>query len=202
VTTAYKSVKWNHYDALYAAHLPPDPKRLLEIGVAHGGSLVKWKNRFPDCDVHGLDFDARCARPPGCTVHIGSQTDAKFLRTFAGRSDPAFDVIIDDGGHRPYQILATFRELFPRLSMNGVYVIEDLQVSEKFRWRMWQAIFGGPRSLVAGLMAEQNRFVRDADLSWKSPGCIALYPHILFIHKRGLIVTEQIEQIEPAQKEK
>ena len=40
-----------------------------------------------------------------------------------------FDVIIDDGSHRSEHIRATFAILFPLLTPNGVYVVEDVQTS-------------------------------------------------------------------------
>ena len=39
------------------------------------------------------------------------------------------DIVVDDGSHQNAHVIATFRFLFPLLSENGYYVIEDTQTS-------------------------------------------------------------------------
>jgi hypothetical protein len=45
-----------------------------------------------------------------------------------------FDIIIDDGSHRVWHVLASFEVLFPLLKDGGIYVIEDIQSSY---WPEW-----------------------------------------------------------------
>jgi len=46
----------------------------------------------------------------------------------------SIDIIIDDGSHLNEHVLKTFHYLFPRLSDNGIYVVEDTQSSY---WPSW-----------------------------------------------------------------
>jgi hypothetical protein len=39
------------------------------------------------------------------------------------------DVVIDDGSHVPKDIIVTFETLFPALSKNGIYIVEDTETS-------------------------------------------------------------------------
>ena len=55
------------------------------------------------------------------------------------------DVVLDDGSHNMNDIRASIETLFPQLSENGIYLIEDLHTSY---WEM----FGG------GYNSEENFF--------------------------------------------
>ena len=61
-------------------------------------------------------------------VYKGSQTDKKFLN-FLINKYKKFDVIIDDGSHKPPDVIKSFKTLFDSLSVNGLYFIEDTQTS-------------------------------------------------------------------------
>jgi hypothetical protein len=178
-----KSYKWSHYAEAYKKHLPASPGKLLEIGVAEGGSLLTWRNHFPDCEIHGVDYNAAAKKMEqyGFIIHIMNQAKKSDLL----RLPDGFDVIIDDGGHRPYQILRSFEVLFPKLKANGVYVIEDLHMSEKIRWQIWQKIFGGPRTILLGLYHKMNLYVEPDAPCVKFPFEIHLYPHIIYIIKKS-----------------
>lgn len=127
-----KAHKWLHYFPIYEKHfaeLRTKPIRMLEIGVCAGGSLWMWKEYFPDSRITGIDIDPACKQyeGEGVNVCIGDQTDSKFLREVGTRHGP-FDVILDDGEHKGYQIIASLRNLFPYVADRGLYVVEDLHV--------------------------------------------------------------------------
>ena len=42
---------------------------------------------------------------------------------------PKFDIVIDDGSHRPKDQKITFRETFKQVNEGGIYAIEDLHTS-------------------------------------------------------------------------
>ena len=109
---------------------------LLEIGIAAGNSLRAWCDYFPAARVHGIDLRI----PPGefperVTMHEGDQSDIAFLRRVATAHGP-FDVIIDDGSHKPDHWFASWRALAPHLAPGGYYVIEDLQ-APRHAWDGW-----------------------------------------------------------------
>lgn len=177
-----KQRKWAHFAKLYDRHLPDKIDSLLEIGVERGGSLANWRRRYPNAMISGVDYQAVCRglERYGFKIHIGDQGDKRLLR---GVQPKALDVVIDDGGHRPYQVLASFKALWPRIRPGGWYVIEDLHMSEKLRWRAWQTVCGGQRSILSGLYGEANRMMTDFVTITREHPEVHLYPHIMFIHK-------------------
>ncbi|CKG92187.1 putative O-methyltransferase [Mycolicibacterium smegmatis] len=120
--------KLRHYLPIYERFLP-GAERMLEIGVDRGGSLKMWREFLPDTTIVGLDINQNSAQfdDPERDVHvrIGDQTDTSFLSSVDDEFGP-FDVILDDGGHTPNQMISSFQFLFPRLKPGGVYLVEDV----------------------------------------------------------------------------
>jgi hypothetical protein len=115
--------KWAHYGPIYDRHLDPlwtTAKRILEIGVDHGGSLQLWAHAFPSAQIVGLDINPDCKRfeEDGFSIVIGDQTDTALLATLG-----EFDIVIDDGSHDPAHQGITFTALYPKTK--SVYLIED-----------------------------------------------------------------------------
>jgi len=129
-----KTNKWIHYLDVYDQHLAKyrnTPAKLLEIGVAMGGSLDIWRKYLgPDATIFGIDVVPACAdyvTPPN-QVRVGSQADRKFLRSVVEELG-APDIIVDDGSHVGRHQRISFETLFPLLAEGGLYVIEDLCAS-------------------------------------------------------------------------
>jgi hypothetical protein len=189
--------KWLHYFDIYErhlAHLRGKEVHVMEVGVFHGGSLQMWKEYFgPRASIYGVDMDPRCREYEEERVKIftGDQADRGFLRSLAA-AVPRLDVLIDDGGHRMDQQIATFEELFPHVADNGVYLCEDVHTS-------YLAKFGGGLrhegtfveyskrlidQLHAWFTAEPERFqVDDFTLSAQS---IHFYTGVVVIEKRRM----------------
>ena len=90
-----------------------------------------WQDYFgPQATIVGVDVNPDCKQfsEPGIEIVIGDQGDRTFLRSLADRY-PNFAILIDDGGHRMHQQIATFEELYPRLRSDGVYLCEDTHTS-------------------------------------------------------------------------
>ncbi|AGL18610.1 class I SAM-dependent methyltransferase [Actinoplanes sp. N902-109] len=146
----YGTDKWgamHQYPRRYETHfsrLRDRRLRILEIGVggfddpaAGGGSLRMWKRYFPRALVHGFDIlDKSPLAEPRLTVIRGDQSDPADLAGVVRRHGP-FDIVIDDGSHRPEHVLASFNALFPHVKPDGLYVIEDLMAC------YWPVPFGG-----------------------------------------------------------
>jgi hypothetical protein len=125
--------KYDRYFRVYDEALgaqADQPLRLLEIGVS-ADSLTMWRSCFPTAEIVGLDLSPggptnldELARVPGITFVLGDQTDHELLERLG-----SFDVIVDDGGHRPEQQKGSFSTLFPRMNPGGWYFIEDLHTS-------------------------------------------------------------------------
>ena len=126
--------KWRHYFPVYTELLSPlreSPIKLLEIGVARGGSLKLWQQFLhPKSTIVGIDLDPDCHQfenlAKNVHVRIGSQTDPKFLNQLIAEFGQ-FHVILDDGSHIPSHMVASFNILFENgLSPGGCYIVEDI----------------------------------------------------------------------------
>lgn len=148
--------KWHHYLPIYERYMSRfrgTSVRMLEIGVAQGGSLEMWRRWLgPEAVIYGIDIRDKCARFNGVhgQVRIGSQDDPEFLARVVDEMG-GVDLVLDDGSHEMAHIEASLRALFPRLSNGGVYLIEDLHSAYWTRW-------GG------GLAAKANFFNSLRDL--------------------------------------
>jgi demethylmacrocin O-methyltransferase len=133
--------KWglHYYTPRYEQHLQhlrDESFVLLEIGVGGydrsgegGGSLRMWRRYFRHAEIVGLDIEDKSFldRARMTTVR-GHQSDARVLTSIVERFGAPL-VVIDDGSHRPADVIETFRILFPLLPDGAVYAIEDTQTS-------------------------------------------------------------------------
>lgn len=123
--------KWKHYFPAYEQHLSRfvnRPMLFLEIGVSKGGSLEMWKRYFgPHAQIVGIDLDPSCAihEQDQISIRIGDQSDTAFLQSVLDEFGIP-DVVLDDGSHMMNHLVETFQYLYPRISPNGVYFVEDL----------------------------------------------------------------------------
>jgi hypothetical protein len=117
------------YDPILAPWVDKDVK-LLEIGVARGGSLKLWRDYFPRGTIVGIDRKLRVQDfRPQDRIHVfqGRQQDPAFLSQVATSTAPeGFDIIIDDASHVGHVTKKTFWHLFDHhLKPGGLYAIED-----------------------------------------------------------------------------
>lgn len=132
----------------YFASLKNKPLKILEIGVRTGSSLRMWKEYFPNAQIFGLDVRPDCIEheEDRISITIGDQADPKVLDETLKKAGGQFDIIIDDGSHVNVFTLKSFHYLFPHLTPNGIYVIEDMRptycaledMNIRARW------YGGP----------------------------------------------------------
>lgn len=167
---------WKHnYTRYYDAHINSHkPTNILEIGVKRGASLLLWKTVFPKARVSGIDIkdvsDKRILRKnKDLNLYVGEQSDRRFLKTVVG--DSKFDLIIDDGSHRPEDQLASLEFLWPYISKGGFYVIEDLWGQVKNQHK---------RSII--MDALKNKI---DEICFEKVASVAFYPNIVFLRKNG-----------------
>lgn len=141
-----------HYERLFE-HRRDEPLRILEIGVWRGASLRMWEEYFPNAEIHGLDRAEACLEfaSERSTVWIGDQADQAILKTLAELGP--WDLIVDDGGHRFEQQIASFSALIHVLAPRGVYAIEDLHADARsMRWaRRLAEVHTGRNGLTCNL---------------------------------------------------
>lgn len=188
-------MKWHHYLKIYENHFKRFQGKnptILEVGVSEGGSLEMWNHYFDgECFIYGIDKNKACKSVPkklganNMKIFIGSQEDRVFWSKFKKKT-PKFDILIDDGGHRPEHQITTFEEMYERVKDNGVYLCEDLQTS------YWQE-FGGALNKENTFVEYSKRFVDDInayhvregrDLNFrKTTASIHYYDSILVLEK-------------------
>jgi hypothetical protein len=123
-----------------------------------------WRSYFGDkARIIGIDINPECKKftAPGIEIIIGDQGDREFLKSVANRV-PRIDILIDDGGHRMEQQIASFEELFPHISNGGVYLCEDTHTS------YFEQYGGGLRK--EGTFIEYVKGLTDHLHSWHIPG--------------------------------
>ena len=186
--------KWEHYFPLYERHLAAWRGRsltFLEIGVARGGSLQMWRRYFgPFATIVGLDIDPRCREheEDGVSVRIGDQSDTLFLDSVVDEFG-APDVVLDDGSHKMDDLWATFEHLYPKVSKNGVYLVEDLHTA------YWPDFGGGldapasfinrAKGLIDRLNADHSRGALEPDAFTRETFAISFYDSMAVFEKGG-----------------
>ncbi len=138
----------HNYTDIYSVYLDPlrdQTINFLEIGLgvegpdwhaeiaqgrnAQGGaSLRMWYRYLSNAKIFGIDINpASFLDNDRVTTAVVDQGDPGQLQNFLDRHQiTTFDVIIDDGSHRPDHQQISFSSLFPCLAPGGLYFIEDL----------------------------------------------------------------------------
>ena len=115
---------------------------LLEIGNNGGESIRLWNDYFDNAQILGIEIndlkelDGINAQYEN--INLYTKTDAYSDATIDlfYKNDYKFDIIIDDGSHRPeHQAFAIIKWL-PFLKEGGVFVIEDVQSLEIAQYLM------------------------------------------------------------------
>jgi hypothetical protein len=140
----------NRYTEVYESYLERhrhSPIKLLEIGLGvlgdrweakivrgrntGGASMKMWYEYFPNARIYGIDVN-ECSYLDNdrISTFVADQGQAEDLAAFVDSLDePAFDVIVDDGSHRPDHQQTSFSFLFKFLRPSGLYFIEDLMAN-------------------------------------------------------------------------
>lgn len=199
--TGRASKKWMHYFEIYDRHLASFRGKdvtVVEIGIDHGGSLQMWKSYFgPSARIVGVDIEESCKafEEERIRILIGDQGDRAFLRRLREEVGP-IDILIDDGGHTMEQQKATFEEIFPAVTENGIYICEDVHTS------YWREFAGGYRKRTTfieyakDLVDQLNAwFSRDtesfqADDFTHSAHSLHFYPSVVVVEKRNMTTPQ------------
>jgi hypothetical protein len=195
--------KWRHYFDVYHRHFERfrgQPLTMIEIGIFNGGSLQMWRDYLgPKATIVGVDVNPECTRfaEPGIEIVIGDQADRAFLGSLGDRYSD-FAILLDDGGHRMHQQIATFEELYPRLRSEGVYLCEDTHSS-------YMPVFGGgyrragtfietAKSLVDRLNAFHSKDLSELapDEFTRMTDSLHFYDSMLVIEKRPRPDPEEV----------
>jgi len=184
--------KWSHYFPIYERHLTSWRNKAItffEIGVSSGGSLQMWSRFFgPLATIVGIDIDPSCAsfESDGVHVRIGDQSDSAFLTDLINEFG-APDIVLDDGSHQMIHIITSFQYLYPRLSRNGLYIVEDLHTA------YWQEFGGGvekdstfiniAKGFIDRLNADHSRGTIQPDFITRHTLAISFYDSVVVIER-------------------
>ena len=156
ISRKYKTDKENEHEYLetYEKHFGntikrEDVKKVVEIGIYYGDSLLMWAEYFPNAQIIGADIIDYSATDyklsldgktlidrsdvllnhPRIKTYVLDQTDEKSIKDFKFNIGNDCDILIDDGGHSMEMHQKTLKHLLDCVSLKGLYIIEDLQTS-------------------------------------------------------------------------
>ena len=113
------------YDVMFAPYREK-AKRVLEIGVHTGASVLAFADYFVNADIDGIDINYEPLKygvgHPRITYYLMDGTSP----VAAKKLGKQYDIIVEDASHLPHHQLATLDIFAPYLSPGGVYVIEDI----------------------------------------------------------------------------
>ena len=137
----------HNYTDIYEAYIGRHryaPLNILEIGLGvlgdkwdarlvqgrntGGASLKMWYDYFPSATIFGIDINP-CPYLDNERIRtfVADQGNVSDLESFvAAAKGIEFDLIIDDGSHRPDHQQIAFGFFFKKLRSGGLYFIEDL----------------------------------------------------------------------------
>lgn len=133
-----KQYEHNYFEIAYDDLFSPikdSVNTFVEIGIAHGQSLLLWRDFFPNCNVIGLDIDVDNAKK---RLENVDKTRIDFIQIDQSKEEELdifskkytnIDVILDDGSHKMRDQQLTLGKLFKTLKPGGIYIIEDLHTS-------------------------------------------------------------------------
>jgi hypothetical protein len=101
----------------------------LEIGVFTGESLKAMREVFKNAKfIIGIDINPYCKQiedlEKNIIVEIGDATSEDFIKSIINKYGN-FDIILDDGSHLNKDVIKSFELLFPYVSNEGLYIVED-----------------------------------------------------------------------------
>lgn len=118
-------------------------KKVLEIGVFKGHSLLMWHDYFPNAEIYGLDISFKhtnrgvnavdlCKDKSRIHLFEADACNDKTLQIVRNKWGDDFDIILDDASHHPYHqawALLNYKNL---LKKDGIFAIEDIFYSKMF----------------------------------------------------------------------
>jgi len=110
--------------------LKDSPIKIFEIGILDGGSLILWRDYFPNAKIYGIDvFDRSNLDSERIKTFVANQANRDQMDAFIDKYGGDFDIILDDGGHKMEQQQISLGHLFKYVKPGGYYIIEDVHTS-------------------------------------------------------------------------
>lgn len=104
--------------------------KILEIGLAYGGSARLWKHWFINGEVYIVENDSNLYKPiEGVDIRLADGYSQSTVESFEGIE---FDYIIEDGPHTFESQLFTVKYWAEKLKPGGKLILEDIQSLDWF----------------------------------------------------------------------
>jgi cephalosporin hydroxylase len=120
------------YDEIFEKFDRQNKINFLEIGIQKGGSMVAWREYFPNANLYGIDII-------DCILDEYRRSDFNYIisdiKSPAVKEelkDVKFDIIIDDGSHYLSDVLFVVSNYLEKLNTGGYLIIEDCQEPENW----------------------------------------------------------------------
>lgn len=142
------------YDRLFAP-LRSTARRMLEVGVFRGASVMMWRDYFARAEIVGMDvfgqasgldfstakmmldrqsagfYKAAKRGAYGARVNVTrcNHSDVASMERFVGAERAAsreYDIIVEDGSHLQRDQQLNLAQLLPLVRAGGYYIIEDI----------------------------------------------------------------------------
>lgn len=142
----YREIGYHNYHKHYAPRFNPirhKVKKVLEIGVFRGHSMLMWQDYFPNAEIHGVDIDYSphnfglnakdiCKDQPRIKLYEMDACNPLFFKHIERNIGNDFDIIIDDGSHHPYHQLWALANYIELVKDGGYFAVEDVFMSNLF----------------------------------------------------------------------
>jgi hypothetical protein len=195
-------LKWHDYFPVYERYFSQWRNKtatVLEIGVFKGGSLGMWRRYFgPMATIIGIDIDPSCKafEREDVSVRIGDQSDPQFLQSLIDEFGVP-DIVIDDGSHQMQHISASFNFLYPKVSKNGLYIIEDLHTAYFKEYGGGLGSEGSfiniSKNLIDKLNADHSRGAVEPDFFTRNTFGVSFYDSMV-VFERGSVPIKGMVQ--------
>ncbi len=110
------------YDELFKQFNRKAELNILEVGTQKGGSLLAWKEYFPNANVFGVDIED--VVPNEYRKDTVTRTICD-IKNYENTND--FDIVIDDGSHYLGDIVYVISKYIVKLKEKGMIIIEDVR---------------------------------------------------------------------------
>ena len=102
-----------------------------------GASLRVWRDYFPNEIIYGADIDKDIlfAEERIKTFYIDQLDSVAIKECWSSINEKDFDFIVDDGLHTFDAGLTLFVQSIDRLSIDGVYIIEDVAINDLIKYK-------------------------------------------------------------------
>lgn len=131
ILSKYDTDKQSHhgygdvYDILFGKYNRDEKLRILEVGTQKGGSLLAWKEFFPNADVWGVDVVDVVPEKYRLDTVTRVVSDIK-----EWKDETRWDIVIDDGSHYLADMVYVVSQYCRKLNVGGLIVIEDVRFPE------------------------------------------------------------------------